>query len=296
MRALGGTIRKIWHHSPNDVWIKCRRECRKLFGRSDYGWNYSLEAVLANAKHMNPRMEIERWERQWRVCRVQGTGSIESSFHLVDKNVLELGCGPLLGCGPFALFQGAESFWYIEPDIVRPALESFQVKERYFVPMYDELVSNYGEKMTFDHWYSRVVESTAPLPTGAEQLIDITISNSVLEHISTQDLSMMLEDLYLASRSGSWFSHTVDFGPHGGRLSDVYSRNRHDKPAHLNLLRKSEIEDRFRASGFEISASVVYKADKIEHSSVHKTWANYSLDDLATRVMIFIGQRPTANG
>lgn len=292
MRTLGGIVRRIWDKSPHEVWIKGRRRGRQLFGKTDCGWNYSLEAVLANRKHMNAKMEIERWERHWRVCRLHGMANLETKFEFAGKNVLELGCGPVLGCGPFALFHGAERFWYREPDLVRPALESVQIKEKYFMPLYEELVSNYGRKMTFDDWYQRAIELSGPLPARAQQIVDITVSNSVLEHIPPQDLLVVLTDLYLASRSGSWFSHTVDFGPHGGRLADVYTRNRHDKPKHLNLLRKSEIEHLLISTGFELSASVVYKADDIAQDALHETWSTYSLEDLSTRVMIFIGNRP----
>lgn len=240
---------------------------------------------------MNPKFELERWERHWRICRLHGAGHLEHEFGFSGKNVLELGCGPVLGLGPFTLFHGAERFWYREPDLVRTALESTQVKNKYFVPAYEELVSNYGRKQSFDDWYARSIELSQPLPLGAERLVDITVSNSVLEHIPHAELLEALRDLHLASRCGSSFSHTVDFGPHGGKLSDIYARDRGNKPRQLNLLRKSEIERLFVQAGFALSAAVVYKADPIQKDSVHETWRTYSVEDLTTRVMIFIGGR-----
>jgi hypothetical protein len=295
MKILRSKVRTLWDLSPHEVWIKGRRKGRNLLGKTDRGWNYSLEAVLANPKHMNVKLEIERWERHWRVCRLHDIGHLEKEFEFAGKNVMELGCGPVLGCGPAALFHGADRFWYREPDLIRNALESPRIKKKYFVPLYEELVSNYGSKKTFDDWYSRVIELSSPLPDGAEQLVDITVSHSVLEHVLLSELSMVLSDLYRAARSESWFTHTVDFGPHGGRLSDVYVKSRHEKPAHINLLRKSEIEKRFADSGFELSASIVYKADEIGRERMHETWRTYSDEDLAARVMIFIGNRATVH-
>jgi SAM-dependent methyltransferase len=292
MSTFGRTVNKIWATSPRNLWIAGRRRGRQLLGKSDEGWNYSLEAVLASSKHMNPKMELERWERQWRICRRNGVGYLEAGFDFAGKSVVELGCGPVLGIGPVALFKGAEKFWYREPDLLRDVLESARIKERYFVPMYEELVSNYGRLATFDQWYSRLIETTAPLPDDADQLVDITLSNSVLEHIPDSELSEILKELYRASRPGGGFSHTVDFGPHGGRLSDVYLKDRRVKPHHLNLLRKSEMEHRIKTSGLKLSASILYKADEIDKDSVHESWKMCSIEDLQTRVMHFIGSRP----
>ncbi|HEX3100258.1 MAG TPA: hypothetical protein VHQ01_00625, partial [Pyrinomonadaceae bacterium] len=124
MRTAGNILKKFWTHSADDLFVIAERRTRQLLGKGDLGWDYSLAAVLRSPKNMNTKLEIERWERQWRICRLNGLNDIENKFSLSGKTVLELGCGPVLGFGPIAIYRGAERFWYREPDFVRAVVES----------------------------------------------------------------------------------------------------------------------------------------------------------------------------
>ena len=134
----------------------------------------------------------------------------------------------------------------------RTVVESTAIKNKYFRPLHQELLANYGGKLSFDEWYSRVIELSHPLPVGAAEAVDLTISHSVLEHIPRQALGSILSALYSASRPGGWFSHTVDLGPHGhgdGSLAALYRMDRDAEPPHLNLLRKCDLESAIIEAG-----------------------------------------------
>ena len=180
MTTLRSTVRKLWQTSPADLSLIGKRRLRRRLGNGDHGCDYSLEAVLRNPKHMNIKLEIERWERQWRICRLQGLGDVEEKFDFSGKTLLEVGCGPVFGCGPIALFKGAKRFWYQDPDFHRTVVESQAIKKQYFHPLYQELIANYGKLMSFDDWYSTMMELGHPLQLEATGTVDITISHSVL--------------------------------------------------------------------------------------------------------------------
>jgi SAM-dependent methyltransferase len=295
MNTIKTIIRKLWQESPADLFTVGRRRIGRCLGNGDHGWDYSLESVIKNPKHMNTKMEIERWERHWRVCRLHGLGNVEKKFDFFGKSVFEVGCGPVFGCGPVALFKGAEKFWYQEPHFRRAVVESTAIKNKYFRPLHQELVANYGGQISFDEWYARVIELSYPLQAGTANVADLTISHSVLEHIPRRTLSSVLIALYQASRPGGCFSHTVDLGPHGhgdSTLAGLYRMNRDAEPRHLNLLRKCDVESAIIDAGLDLTASVIYKADEIDPICVHKSWRRYSREDLATRVVFFLGRRP----
>jgi len=52
---------------------------------------------------MNHQYFIDRWERYWRVIKINGS-LYYNEFDFNEKYVLELDCGPLFGWGPIALF------------------------------------------------------------------------------------------------------------------------------------------------------------------------------------------------
>ena len=173
-------------------------------------------------------MEIERWERLWRIARLNDMANLQEHFDFSGKSVLEAGIWAGLGAGPMALFRGAKDFWYLEPSLQRQVTQSTKIKTQYFRPLYQELVANYGSRMAFSDWYSHVLESSLPLQSGSKDFVDITISHSVLEHIPRSALTQFLNDLYLASQPNGWFVHVVDFGPHGyadGTLPSLYKMN-----------------------------------------------------------------------
>jgi hypothetical protein len=287
-------IEQLWTSAPADICERVRQRAKRLLNRSAWDWDYSLNWVLKSSKHINPKGHIEVWERYWRVLGTNGCEGFRGEFSFQDQSVLELGCGPLLGFGPIALFNGAKEFHYHEPGLLRDVVESKQIKMRYFVPMHEELVANYGDRMSFDCWYERVVRDTVPVNFNKAGSVSLVLSTSVLEHIKKSELKQLLQQLWQLSAPGSWFLHGVDFGPHGfsGGLQRLYETidRRTPNPGLINLLRLSEIEKELGLANCEIVKSAVYKLDKIDRRNLHESWNSYSSSDLNTRVAFIIGK------
>jgi hypothetical protein len=199
----------------------------------------------------------------------------------------------LLGFGPIAIFNGAKTFSYHEPGLARDVVESNQIKTRYFVPMHGELVANYGDKMSFDCWYEKIIQHAVPASFN-ESGFGLVLSNSVLEHVGRSELAQLLQQLRKIAAPGGWFFHAVDFGPHNssGGLQRLYETvdRRTSEEGLLNFLRLSEMETALKDADFEIVASVAYKLDRIDRRHLHKSWNSYSSEDLSTRVAIVIGK------
>ena len=124
MTTIRPTVLKLWQTSSADLSLIGKRRLRRRLGNGDRGWDYSLEAVLKNPKHMNFKMEIEPWERQWRICRLHELGKVVEKFDFSAKTSRRVGCGPVFNCGPIALFRGAKRFWYQDLDVHRTVVES----------------------------------------------------------------------------------------------------------------------------------------------------------------------------
>lgn len=291
MRRL---IHQLWTSAPAEICERVRLRAKRLITRSAWGWDYSLNWVLKSPKHMDPKGHLERWERYWRVLGTKGCEGLRGEFSFQDQSVLELGCGPLLGFGPMALFNGAKEFHYHEPGLLREVVESSQVKKSYFVPLHEELVANYGGRMSFDRWYERVVRHSVPANFKQPESFSLVLSNSVLEHIQRSELQPVLRQLWQLTAPGNWFLHAVDFGPHGlsgglQRLYETVDRRTQDHTL-INLLRLSELENELGLANFEIVKSAVYKLDNIDRRNLHESWNSYSSGDLSTRVAIIIGK------
>lgn len=289
-------IKQLWTSAPADICDRVKQRAGRLINRSSWDWEYTLSWVLKSSKDMDPKAHLERWERYWRVLGANGCEGLRAKFNFQDQSVMELGCGPLLGFGPIALFNGAREFHYHEPGLIRDVVESNQIKMTYFVPMHEELTANYGDRMSFDCWYERVVRHSVPVNFNQAASFDLVLSNSVLAHIQRSEIRQLLQQLWEISAPGSWFLHGIDFGAHGlpGGLQRLYETVDRRTPAHglINLLRLSEMERELELASFEIVKSAAYKRDKIDGCNLHESWNSYSSGDLGTRVAIIIGKRP----
>ena len=120
-------IRILWNSSPKEV-IKIIRN--KLSSRNKKNpYDYTLDIVLKSNKHMNVQHLIDRWERYWRVCNNQNGKNLKSQFSFNNKNIFELGCGPLFGWGPIAMALGADTYYYHDPGLRRDVALSKILKD-----------------------------------------------------------------------------------------------------------------------------------------------------------------------
>jgi hypothetical protein len=287
---LSQLARRLWTASPRDV---VRRVGRRL--HREYGPDYSLEGIRGT-KHVDFNLIIDKWERYWRVLGAQHAASPPGRIAFQDRVVIELGCGPLLGVGPLAHYQGASSFYYSEPAIHRSVVESQEMRESYFRPLFEDFVVNLGKTdEDFDAYYSRMLEKSRPLDAAGdrEEFADVVFSNSVLEHISRSDLPDVLSRLRRASTRGADFLHVVDFGPHRGsstglgQLETLYQQDWADETGDINHLRLSDIRRALEAADLAPDYVTIYRKDPVDRSRIHESWTRYSDEDLASRVVLF---------
>ena len=279
-------IEKIWFSSPSQIFKALKRRVLR-----ESSWHYSIEAI-ASSKHMNFCTLIDRWERYSRV--IETNSEIPTSdYEFFGKTIFELGCGPLFGWSPIAIFLGAKKYYYFEPNISMETVNSLEIKQKYFLPLYNELVSNYGPRMRFENFYNKVIQNTESIDFNSKDIIDLTISNSVLEHIPRSELRNTLMSLHSISKEKSTFMHVVDFGDHNNRsinkLDNIYIKNCNKETAQLNLLRISDIEEMLKEVKFRSINKIIYRSSEINMDKIDESWSKYSEDELRSRVVFFIG-------
>ena len=146
--------------------------------------------------------------------------------------------------------------------------------------------------MDFDEFYNKIL-SCKPIDI-LDKNIDMTISVSVLEHLDNNSLNKLLKTSFKYSKNNSIYFHSVDFGHHqkGSKdLDRLYRNSIHKKIPTINLLRKSDIFKIFESLKFGKNFSFTYRYAKFDPSIVHNTWKKYSDDDLASRVVFFVGKK-----
>ena len=94
---------------------------------------YDLQSVLASSYHMDCRKPIDRFLRYAHLLqnRIAWT-----PLEFDRKTVLEIGCGPLLGWGPVAVYLGATDYVCVEPRFCPEVLDSPEIEAGYFYPSY----------------------------------------------------------------------------------------------------------------------------------------------------------------
>ncbi len=277
---------RLWTSSPSSLYSAIKK--RVLY---KHDWNYSIDQILNNPKHLNSSILIDRWERLYRVIN-QNIDNNNISKNFIDKTVFELGCGPLLGFGPIFIFLGAKTFYYYEPNISLKAVFSEEIKNLYFRKIYDELVSNYGKLMTFDFFYQSIKDNSLETSFKNTNTVDLVISNSVLEHIPMKTLGEMIKKIERITKSNSSFIHVVDFGFHSTfnpGFGDLYFENKKKYQRGLNFARTNDIEsllNSFQALNFK---KYIYRRVSVDTDRIHSFWRNnYSKKDLEAIVVIYV--------
>lgn len=285
-------IKILYNNSPEYI---LRRVKSIIKGKRNF--DYSLDSVLIARKHMDYVHLIDRWERYWRVIEGNTSDVSRKGFNFKDRSVFELGCGPLLGWGSMALFLGASRYYYDEPELQREVVESEKIKGMYFSNFYHELVSNYGNTLDFEAFYSKMLTECNPLNLDDDipgSSKDIILSNSVLEHISRNDITCTFERLYKILRADGYFLHCVDFSSHGigrGAFGNMYNKPKKDTGTGiLNLMRLSEIEMALTNTGFKCE-HVVYRQADVDKNDIGPSWEKYSEEDLTSSVVLFLGEK-----
>ncbi len=222
------------------------RKIRQRLGLVDQD-SQRLADILSSGK-LRPQRSVDFLSRYETVLsRTIGWKPLD----FTDRNVIEIGAGPLLGWGPLAVFRGAKTYVCVDPEGGLPVLDDPSLRTRYFLPLFRDLTAVYGPRGTFDTFLTNVRERVHVLPkpllaAGLDRPFDIALSNSCLEHVFELNESMAYLREYTSPDFR--FIHLVDFGNHRkaeSPFSGIYDRLPEEHwerfgPG-INLLRPTEI-------------------------------------------------------
>ncbi len=217
-----------------------------------------------------------------------------------DASVIELGCGPLLGWGPMAVFLGCKRFVAVEPGYNPAIPRDSRVATRYFRPMFKDLCALYGTRMSFEAFLTALERHIEPV--GAEFLtaeisgsFDLSLSNSCLEHIFP--LATSLLRLGELSTATARFLHLVDFGNHRDKahpFAGLYDGEpeaylaRHGKA--INLHRPPDMLAMFHAAGMPATLVPYYFARETHDGTLAPYWRRrYDDEALFLKAGLFVG-------
>ncbi|MDA0786586.1 MAG: hypothetical protein O3B37_09875 [Proteobacteria bacterium] len=278
--------------TPRETWRILRHRLPGLRG----GPTWTASELMSSSKHARGIRFAELLARQEAiVAQHQPWGPLDFE----GKRVVEIGCGPLAGFGPLAIFRGAASFESAEPEWDPALLRDPSVVDTYLRIFHADLVALYGPRMDFATFRDALATRLSIHPCGFEVApidgaVDIVLSQSVLEHVFPLDDTVAKLAAIQIARTR--FLHLVDFGNHYPTASpfdglyerppEAYIRQRGQA---INLLRAPDIADSFAAHG--ISAVLIPARKLADHASgtVDGWWRErYDDDALFTQLALVV--------
>jgi hypothetical protein len=216
------------------------------------------------------------------------------------RRVVEVGCGPLGGYGPLAIFCGASAFESAEPEWDPLLFESPEVTDKYHFIFYADLVALYGPRMDFAEFRKRLRERMNIQRCGFEQFTadgkaDVVISQSCLEHVFPIEGTM--DKLAEIQTQATRFLHLVDFGNHyptGNPLDGLYEQPRDDYIARrgkaMNLLRAPDIDALFKSRNIPARVVPSRNVKETYRGTIHPWWRErYDDTALFTQLALVAG-------
>ena len=288
-----GALRKFSMRSifKNTIRHNAIQIVNKLMGKERP--RYHVDWIVRQNKHMSKEKQLDRWYRLWRVIET-ATDFKRPVFE--NKRVAEIGCGPLLGLGPLAIFCGAKSFAYLEPSFQKEVLTSPIMEERYFFPVHQELVANFGPRMSYANFIKSL--RTCEIFDFVPRQTDLVISNSVLEHVHVDEIKLLLEKIASSASDQAMFMHAVDFGCHGVKgapntFGDMYQLNERPDISKwgINGLRVRDLMEELELSNWDTVDKVIYRKSEFNPERVNNYWNKYTQEELSSRVVLFVGQK-----
>ena len=178
------------------------------------GPSWTAAELLSSSKHSRGIRFAELLLRQEAIIRRQTPWK---ALDFSGKRVVEIGCGPLAGFGPLAIFCGADQFESAEPEWDADLFFSKPIREKYLRTFHADLCALYGPRFGFDDFIGLLRERISIYRTGFEKSpimgpVDIVLSQSCLEHVFP--LGKMVEKLAVIQTPETRFIHLVDFGNH----------------------------------------------------------------------------------
>ena len=167
--------------TPMEAWRIARRTLP--FTRNAPAW--TVMELMTSPKHSRGIRFAELLLRQEAVA---ARNMKRQPISFENRRVVEIGCGPLGGFGPMAIFCGATQFESADPEWDDGLFFDPQVVEYYHRLHYADLVSLFGKRLGFDEFITTMRERILVKRTGFEKApiegqVDVVLSQSVLEHV-----------------------------------------------------------------------------------------------------------------
>jgi hypothetical protein len=279
--------------TPLETWRLARHRVPGLRG----GPAWTPQELLSSAKHGRGIRFAELLLRQEAVVRRHMPWQ---PLDFEGRRVVEIGCGPLAGFGPLAIFCGARSFESAEPEWDAGLFFSDEVRERYLHVFHADLCALYGARMDFTAFNAVLRERMAVHRTdfGAAPIqapADVVLSQSCLEHVFP--LETAIAKLAAIQDANTRFLHLVDFGNHyptANPFEGLYEQPPADYIARrgkaINLHRAPDVAKAFAEQG--LKAKVLPSRDAREgyRGSIHAYWRQrYDDDALFTQLALVAG-------
>lgn len=279
--------------TPLETWRLARRRLPVL--RNGPAW--TAAELLLSGKHGRGIRFAELLLRQEAVVRRHMAWE---PLDFAGRRVVEVGCGPLAGYGPLAIFCGATSFESAEPEWDASLFRSEAVADRYLRVFHADLTALYGPRMDFAGFCEALDERMTVHRCGFEAAsiaapADIVLSQSCLEHVFP--LEATVQKLAAIQHPQTRFLHLVDFGNHyptGNPFDGLYEQPPADYIARrgkaINLLRASDVPTLFARCGIP-ARSIASRVLKESYAgTVHAWWReHYDEAALFTQLALVVG-------
>ena len=284
--------------TPRETWRVVRH---RLPGFRN-GPSWTAAELLSSAKHSRGIRFAELLLRQEAVVRrSMGWDPIEFD----GRRAVEIGCGPLAGYGPLAIFLGAKSFESAEPEWDAALFFSSSLEDKYLRVFHSDLVGLYGPRMTFPNFLKALREKLAIERCGFEKSriagpVDVVLSQSVLEHVFP--LEETIAKLAAISGPKTRQLHLVDFGNHyptANPFSGLYEQPAEDyirrRGKAINCLRMPDIAVLLKKHGLPVSVVPSRVIDGGYSGTMHPWWRErYNEAALFTQLALVAGPSSSA--
>lgn len=293
---MNNIYQKLWDTSPYQ-W--CKVLSAKILKNKNIF--YSIDDILKSTKLMRHSRMLDILLRYEHILKSRKESF--SVFNFENKNILEIGCGPVIGFAPIAIFLGCKSYTGIEPMFNNGILSNVVFQKTYLFKLYrDLLVPLFGSLMTFQEFLNKLISNVTIYNCNYLDLefrlkYDYILSNSVLEHIFPLDDTV--RRLAEESTKDTQFIHDVDFGNHLNKswfFETIYDHEMNDAKKfhspHINLYRSGDILDLFESNGLNCKCIPIVTESTEEKNSIHESWLKkYNKQSLITKTALFISSK-----